>query len=94
MHCVMNLLGKEKCNLLYNSLFLVSCSFIEKQLDIKAYFQLDPLMVPLFVYLCPKDDLPVLCDHVPLYMVIAVICHTLESRYKIILKKFEVSIEA
>ncbi len=58
-------------------------------LDVKAYFNLDPLMVVLFVYLCPEDNLPVLCDHVPLYMVIAVICHTLQSnRYP--LKKFEV----
>ena len=57
-------------------------------LDIKAYFNLDPLMVSLFVYLCPKDDLPFLCDHVPLYMVIAVICHTLSVRY--LLKKLEV----
>ncbi len=56
--------------------------------DIKAYFNLDPLMVPLFVYLCPKDDLPVLCDNVPLYIVIAVICHALQSRN--LLKKIEV----
>ena len=60
--------------------------------DIKGYFNLDPLMVPLFVYLCPKNDLPVLCDHVPLYMVIAVICHALQSNIYP-LKKFEVFID-
>ena len=48
--------------------------------NIKEYFALDPLMLPVVIYLCPKDDLPFLCDHVPIYMVIAVINHTLKTK--------------
>ncbi len=56
--------------------------------DIKDYFALDPFLLPVVVYLCPKDDLPILCDHVPIYMVIAVINHTLSTMTN--LKKTEV----
>ncbi len=59
--------------------------------DIKDYFALDPFLLPVVVYLCPKDDLPILCDHVPIYMVIAVINHTLSTMTN--LKNTEVSIE-
>ena len=58
-------------------------------ISIKEYFTLDPLMVPVVVYLCPKDDLPLLCDHVPAYMVIAAICLALNYT-KVLLKKPEV----
>ena len=71
----------------YFMMFL--CRLVQTILiDIKDYFALDPLLIPVVVYLCPKDDLPILCDHVPIYMVIAVINHTLSTMTN--LKKTEV----
>ena len=48
--------------------------------QIKEYFQLDQLLVPVVVYLSPKDNLPLLCDYVPLNVILAVINLELDSK--------------
>ena len=42
-------------------------------------FPLDPLIMPALVYLCPKDDLPLLCEYVPLSLIIGIISRKLKS---------------
>ena len=46
------------------------CSFIREYIDeLKMMFPLDPLLMPTLVYICPRDDLPLLCDYVPLSLI-------------------------
>ena len=56
------------------------CSFIQEHIDeLKMLFHLDPLLMPTLVYICPRDDLPLLCDYVPLSLIIGTITYRLQA---------------
>ena len=44
-------------------------------------FSLDPLIIPVLVYICPRDDLPLLCEYVPLSLIIGIVTSNLEKTY-------------
>ena len=54
-------------------------SFMRPVLDgIKEYFSSDPILISTVIYLCPDNDLPLLCD-VPLHMIVAFLNHKLKG---------------
>ena len=54
-------------------------SFMKPVLDgIKEYFSSDPILISTVIYLCPDNDLPLLCD-IPLYMIVAFLNHKLKG---------------
>ena len=68
---------------LLNSLFSEGYKifrFVQATLsELKPLLKLDPLLAPTLLYICPKEDLPLLCDHVQLNLFIAIVFHNLNS---------------
>ena len=57
-------------------------SFIKEYIaELQMLFHLDPLIMPVLVYICPRDDLPLLCGHVPLSLIIGIVINNLEKTY-------------
>jgi hypothetical protein len=55
-------------------IIVISCSFVTTYYDrIKDYFAIDPLILKLFAYLCPKRDFDAFCVRVPPYLSIDVL---------------------
>ena len=46
---------------------------------IKEYFSTDPILISTVIYLCPDNDLQLLCDYVPLNMIVAFLNHKLKG---------------
>ena len=76
-------LGKTQIQYFSQALMIaivVRHSFIKEYIDeLKILFQLDPLIMPALVYICPKDDLPLLCEYVPLSLFIGNISYKLTT---------------
>ena len=57
-------------------------SFIKEYIDeLQMLFNLDPLIMPVLVYICPRDDLPLLCEYVPLSLIIGIVTNNLVKAY-------------
>ncbi len=70
----------NRYNLFSDRIYLYDDRFVRSILDdIRPLLKLDPLLEPTLLYICPKEELPFLCDHVQLNLLIAIVVYNLNQ---------------